>query len=170
MRSRNSSPTRAPPLTRVLRAPRAPLDVVCTFHCGPTESPTCPSVRWAALLQRVGSQRSLPSTAWVPWVLGLKGPGRLELVERAAAWYDRREAGCFQRQGDWASSVFGELAAKLDGVLTGRTRFRRIHWQGHILRGHESQGSSVRPFLPTTEELSTTLHGATDANGAGGYD
>ena len=51
MRSRSSSPKRAPPQTRVLgvRAPRALLDVVYTSHGGLTGSPTCRGIRFAAL-------------------------------------------------------------------------------------------------------------------------
>ena len=83
---------------------------------GPTGSPTCSGVRWAALLQRVGSQRVSPSrlgpsTAEVRKVLGLRGPGRLELVERAAAWFDHREAHF--RSGAWRLQREGNAGAFL---------------------------------------------------------
>ena len=59
--------------------------------------------------------------------------------------------------------------ANLDGVLTGRTRDRWVHWQDHILRVHESQQSAVRP-ISMIQELSTTLIRAADVNGASGCD
>ena len=45
------------------------------------------------------------------------------------------------------------VKANFDGVLTGKTRDMWVHWQDHILRGHESQGSDSDPRLKSFQRL-----------------
>ena len=61
------------------------------------------------------------------------------------------------------------VKADLDSVLTGKTKDMWVHWQDHILRGYESQGSNVRAHFDPRPKSSQRLYlGVTDANGASG--
>ena len=61
--------------------------------------------------------------------------------------------------------------ADFDSVLTGKTKDMWVQWQDHILRGHESQGSTARShFDPRLKSSQRVCLGLCHATGASGYD